>query len=107
MKRSQEFSPSGLTPSSKSQQTIQKFPTTTARALFPPRKEGGAQPASRALLPPEWSRQEEEALLVHMSRQVEAGIISGWPAPRSQGENFWLKASEAVYAVNRELQRSG
>ena len=101
-KRSQGFSPSGLTPRSKFRQRISSS-TTATRVLFPLREKGGAQHQ----LPPEWSHEEEEALLVHMSRQVAMGIITGWPAPRTRGKGFWENASEAVSAVSKQSYRSG
>ena len=107
-KRSQKFSPSGLTPRSKICHK-NRSKTTAARALLLPREEGGAQHtiASSSQLSPEWSREEEVALLVHMSRQVDAGVITGWPAPRTQGESFWIRTSEAVSAVSGQSCRSG
>lgn len=81
---------------------------STPTRLFLTCEGGGAQQAAEpAPLPLAWSRLEEEALLGYISRQVSAGVISGWPAPRAQGESFWLQASEAVSAVNGGFSRSG
>ncbi len=87
MKRFQEFSPSGLTPKSKTRQPLQRGPSRAARPLFPTGQEqmGGAQ---------QWSRHEEERLLQFLSRKQTDGAFSAWPTFTDAG--LWLAASEAV-----------
>ena len=90
MKRTHEFSPSGLTPKSKSRQR-ERVATRAAKTLFPCSYEGrGAQHPPAAV----WSLEEEEALLVFLSKQQATRSPPEWPT--FNDKRLWLEASEAV-----------